>query len=336
MKRFLTAPENSYQRRLLLEIFQDALSDRRSKVDTARIVRDFSEISGFIPPRWKDLTSLEIFALEQVAGHSLGINLALTFNISDEQRYTWLARHKNLTDAFKKEIVSKIRHVFDDNSPRYWLVIEPKKTRGEDGRKYRDQTNQPRRFDVHAGFRVPDKNRSAFHKGIWKRTEKLELKQQKESTIVTNWLESDPQEPEHQCDYPLSRRGRMAYARRINSPNWSQYAAKHIEKTIQLHADVVGTSPFGASRDLTATAREIYQLIKANAKSSEPSEMAIRQRDFLAISGNTKTKLSVLKEAITYCRLETPIIHPQAICSPGSTTSVTDVIPSRPPAIQSC
>lgn len=254
--------------------------------EVSRIVCGFVYTLGYIPPRWRDLTPLEKFAMEQTAGHQLGINLALTFDISDQQRIAWTKKHENLLSGFKKEILKKVRHTIGNN-PCFWLVIEPKKARGEKGKSYIDTPNSLRRFDIHAGFRIKKHQNSPFQKAIYRQAEKLELK------VKLSPVNRLKVKPRKSSSLPLQLKGRMAYASPIKDIGWTGYSTKVIDKTVKNHSDVTSKKPFGRSRNLTQAAKATYDQIRRDAQS-------------IALPEYTLTKLDeyVIRPEIDYKRVE--------------------------------
>lgn len=263
--------EHKLQRNVFLEFFESAISGDESIVDTALIVSKLVYVLDYIPPRWKDLLPREKFRFELIAGHNLGINFALTFNISDQQRTDWISKHSNLARGFHNEILRNVRHIIG-NKPLYWFVVEPKVSKGKSANTYEDKPGDPRRFDIHAGFFVEDGVMQRFQKAILKRAEELKLKKpRKKKTLL-------PVRTKIPNKYPLYLRGRMAHGTSIRDEGWGRYSSKAIELTRSIHFDVVGKNPTGRAIALKDHAERIYSEVRRLAEATDLSDTT---KDFL-------------------------------------------------------
>lgn len=227
-----------------------------------RIVQILLEHFHMTFPRWKDLTPSEHLLFYQLSGHLRGINEALTFDVSDDQLESWVREHGSIAEGFRKEIIHGCRHLFD-GAPEYWFVVEPKVSKGNAKDFYIDFPGRPRRFDVHCGFKISGEEQdSKFQQYIWKKTEKLGYG----NPAFANEL------------FPLRRRGRMSYMRRVFDEFWGAYTRKCLDFTIEKHADVTGIRPFGASSKIKGDAASFYRTFHEKVLHSQPAANEIIEK----------------------------------------------------------
>ena len=277
------SPQSARQRRSFLRIFELAMTGEYDLDRISRKVSSLSYLTGYSPPRWTDLTSSEKFVMEQIVGHFFKINFSTTFNISDEQRQNWISKHKNITIGFKKEVLHKVRHILGKR-PTYWLVVEPKISRGKKAKKYVDTINSPRRFDIHAGFLVDKSDLARFQQGLDKRAEQLKLKTPKPSSSLL------PKKKKQKIPYPLFLKGRMVQGAYIKDIGWATYSSKAIALTKKMHTDLTGPTPFGKSRNLTHAAKAAYEQIRIDAAIYEIPELLLAELVKYSISPVRKFK----------------------------------------------
>ncbi|WP_323795152.1 hypothetical protein [Nisaea sp.] len=235
----------------------------------SRIVQAIMSHYNITLPRWRDLSEKESLTFIQAAGYRQGVNRAHTFNISDQQRIEWLKKHGNLTNGFKKEIIENLRYPAGE-SLTYWFVIEPKISKGPAASNYMDKAGEPRRFDAHFAI-LEDSSEmvSKIELACWKRAYKL-------------------RPDEHSTDKrPGTKRGRSYFAKGINGRGWESYSRKFIVGTMELHADVVGQKPFGASLQLHRSAKQLYDEFRESVMDLDsPSEALLSainsELDFLS------------------------------------------------------
>ncbi len=253
---------NGFDRRevtVFLELLAQAYTDYRSPQDVARIVQCYTTIINKPFPRWRDLNEQEKFILIALTGARKGVNHSLTFNISDQQRIDWEDEFGNITDGFKREVLHPACRVFR-GEVNYWLAVEPHVSRGIRAKHYVDTPASPRRFDVHMAIAIdvdedgvpntPELKR--FQRAIWKRAEHLAGDR------------SD-------YAYPLFLVGGMARMKHVyDTVGWQRYCFKFMRHTVQLHADVVGPKPWGASNDLRSSAGKLYSQVRGIARDGQP------------------------------------------------------------------
>ncbi|MCC3303379.1 hypothetical protein [Sneathiella sp. HT1-7] len=276
-------PQSTRQRRSFLKFFELAMTGNYDLDRISRIVSSLSYLTGYSPPRWTDLTSSEKFVMEQIVGHFFKINFSITFNISDEQQQNWISKHKNLTIGFKKEILHKVRHILGKH-PTYWLVVEPKVSRGKKAKEYVDRINSPRRFDIHAGFLVDKTDLDRFQQGLSKRAAELKLKTPKPSGALL------PKKKKQKIPYPLFLKGKMVQGAYIVNIGWATYSSKAIALTKKMHTDLTGPTPFGKSRNLTHAAKAAYEQIRIDAAIYEIPKPLLADLEKLSISPTRKFK----------------------------------------------
>lgn len=238
-RRRLPKTAEAALRRSMLALHAGSLAAPSTLGNAARIVQALTSHFGLVLPRWRDLTPVERLNLCQLAGKDAGLNQAFTFNISDEQRESWIETYGDLAEGFRRVVIKGMRHIFP-TGVLLWFVVEPKEAVGARAERYCDLPGRPRRFDVHGAIHATEEQLSRLQRSIWARAFKLKP--------------ADPSDP-----YPLQKFGRSALMRPIRDDWWIHYPLKGLLRTIRLHSDVVGDKPFGASQKLHADAKARYE-----------------------------------------------------------------------------
>lgn len=214
--------------------------------------------ASFRLPPWRYVPEHFKVLLFSLAADVIGVTDALTFDLSDQQAEDWMAQYGSLAEGFRRVVLDQTRRPFNGKMT-YLFYVEPKKSKGKDARRYRDEPGRPRRFDVHCAIRIPDDPEimSRFQKSVWKRTHK--------------WTPVDPTD-----GFPLYKRGRFAYIKPITGEGWLAYCRKAYRLTKQLHRDKVGRQPYGMSNDVIREAKRIYEDVRRAVDSfpADPEHVA--------------------------------------------------------------
>lgn len=277
-------PISSAQRKSLLGFFDMALLGIIPAADAALIVNRLVYLIGFIPPRWKDLSPVEKLDLEMSRGFNLGIEISLSFNISDQQRIEWVKKYSNITKGFKKEVLHHTRHMLGPD-PMYWLVVEPNVSKGGKAKHYKDAPGAPRRFGVHAGILLQHGTMNEF---LLATTDKapdfLGGIKPKKMTLKFSPI-------------PIGKGHRVAYYNRavaigeIKDTGWGDYSTKVLDTTMEIHTDVTGKKPIGASRKLNQEASQIYEKVRKLAEDIVLTSAIKLELDPHGIAPKEKAKL---------------------------------------------
>ena len=200
-------------------------------------------------PRWKDLPRATRCKLHGLAASSPiqdngYISLAVTANISDGQRQHAIQKYGSLRQWVGRDWIGRIRRFIID----YFILLEPRRSRGVAARRYSDSPRGLRRFDIHGILIL--RNDPELHSRLQNAIRRMHPNYGMEEIPRERW--------------PLFRRGRPAYAKRQYSAGWARYCAKRPDLW-PIHEDVIGDTPFLASRDVNFTTKKIYEFIQGLA-----------------------------------------------------------------------
>ena len=212
-------------------------------------VRSFLSRRNLTFPRWKELSSATRCKLHGLAASSpiqddQYVSLAVTANIFDEQRERAVQKYGSLREWVSREWLGRIRRYITD----YFVILEPRRSRGAAAWRYRDGPRGLRRFDIHSILIL--RNDRELHSRLQNAIRRMH----------PNYGEEEiPRER-----FPLFKRYRPSYAKRQYSSGWARYCAKRPDLW-PIHQDVTGDTPFLVSQNVSFTTRAIYEYIRGLA-----------------------------------------------------------------------